>query len=77
MHVTILFFGQLTEITGIESLQLDNVSDTDNMTAKLLEKFPALQRSKYVLAVDKKIIPANTILQNNSTIALLPPFSGG
>jgi molybdopterin synthase sulfur carrier subunit len=39
--------------------------------------FPAIAGAKFVIAVDKKVISENTILQGNSTIALLPPFSGG
>jgi molybdopterin synthase sulfur carrier subunit len=38
---------------------------------------PALAGMKYIIAVDKQVIIKNTILNNNSVVALLPPFSGG
>jgi molybdopterin converting factor small subunit len=77
MQINILLFGQLTDITGTSSMVLDNLPDTDAVTMKLHKKFPALANSKYVIAVDKKIISANTQLTDSSTVALLPPFSGG
>ncbi len=77
MKVTILLFGQLTDITGTDNIIFDDVPDTVSLTIKLHRQFPALKESKYIIAVDKKIISANTTLYNNCTVALLPPFSGG
>ena len=77
MQLTILFFGQLTDITSEAFIQLADVADTDALTILLHKKFPALANSKYAIAVDKKVINSNTLLTNNCTVALLPPFSGG
>jgi sulfur-carrier protein len=77
MKTTILFFGQIAEITGSTDLLLENLADTNHAIASLQEKFPALKNSKYIIAVDKKIINKNTLLTNNNTIALMPAFSGG
>jgi molybdopterin synthase sulfur carrier subunit len=40
-------------------------------------EYPDLKNSKYLLAVDKKIVEGNTSLDMNSIVALMPPFSGG
>jgi molybdopterin converting factor small subunit len=77
MQITILFFGQLTEITGVATVQLEHIADTDALVIQLRQKFPALASSKYAIAVDKKVINCNTILTQNCSVALLPPFSGG
>lgn len=77
MQLTILFFGQLTDITGEASIQLKDIADTDALVLVLNQKFPVLINSKYAMAVDKKVINNNTRLTNNCTVALLPPFSGG
>lgn len=77
MEVNILLFGQLTDITKAGTIILNNVPDTDAVVMKMHKQFPALANSKYVIAVDKKIISSNTQLTNNSTVALMPPFSGG
>ncbi len=77
MAVNIIIFGQLTDITGEQNLVINDVSDTNQLIAKLNMMFPAIAGAKFVIAVNKQVISENTILNNNSTIALLPPFSGG
>ncbi len=77
MKVKVLIFGQLTDITGLSEIELNNVSDRDELIVKLNELYPRLADSKYAVAIDKKVITQNTRLTGNSIIALLPPFSGG
>ena len=77
MQITILFFGQLTDIAGKTSILLEGIEDTDALTLRLHQQFPALANSKYAIAIDKKLINSNTLLTNNCHVALLPPFSGG
>ncbi|MCW3090323.1 MAG: thiamine protein [Ferruginibacter sp.] len=77
MNINILLFGQLTDITGIGTITMEDVADTDSVVQNLHRRFPALATSKYVVAVNKNIITGNTLLTQNSTVALLPPFSGG
>ena len=76
MPVNVIIFGRLTDIVG-SSLALENVANTNSLVEKLHSLYPALADSKYVLAVDKKIVNENTTLPENSVVALLPPFSGG
>ncbi|MEO5889432.1 MAG: MoaD/ThiS family protein [Ferruginibacter sp.] len=77
MTVNIMLFGQLCDITGTDAIVLENIVDTDRLIDILQRSYPALIHSKYVIAVDKNIVSENTLLPNNSTVALLPPFSGG
>ena len=77
MRVRVLIFGQLTDIVGLSEIHVDNVSDRDELINKLNQQYPELTDSKYAIAIDKKVINQNTSLTDNSTIALLPPFSGG
>ena len=76
MSISIVAFGSLSEIIG-ESLQLENVADTNSLIAELNKRYPDLQHSKYMVAVNKKMINANTPLNANDTVALMSPFSGG
>lgn len=76
MAVEVLFFGKLVEIAGA-SLTIDDVKSTDELLEKLRLQYPLLAAEKYVVAVDKKTITENTSLTKSSTVALLPPFSGG
>ena len=77
MQVTLLLFGQVADIIGTSHLTIDNVPDTKGLEQYLYQHFPALSTTKYVIAVDKKMIRENTPLQQGITVALLPPFSGG
>ena len=76
MSVKIILFGKLAEIAG-SSVSIDNVTDTDSLVNVLHKNYPALTNIKYVIAVDKQVIKENTPLSKKSTVALLPPFSGG
>ena len=77
MPINILIFGQIADITGTNNLSMEGVTDTNTLMEHLTSAYPALKGSKYAIAVDKKIVKENTALNNNNTIALLPPFSGG
>lgn len=77
MNVTIKLFGQIVDVVGSNSIQLDDVVSTDELVQVLQLKYPALINSKYKVAVNRNIIQSNTTLQQDAEIALLPPFSGG
>ncbi len=77
MFVKILMFGQIAEIIGTPTLILRDVKDTDGLRKVLHETYPALDNYKYAVAVERKIVHDNTILEDSHTVALLPPFSGG
>jgi molybdopterin converting factor small subunit len=77
MQINVVVFGKLKEITGAASLQMSDVSDTNAMVKEMNRMFPELAFSKYLIAVEKEIINENTILKENFTVALLPPYAGG
>ncbi|MBK8088691.1 MAG: MoaD/ThiS family protein [Chitinophagaceae bacterium] len=74
--ITVLFFGKLAEVAE-SSVEVQKVSSTDELLAQLHAQYPLLASEKFVMAVNKKMISSNTTLSDNSTVALLPPFSGG
>lgn len=74
--ITVIFFGKLVEIAE-SSVEVQKVSSTDELLVQLHAQYPLLAGEKFVMAVDKKMISSNTKLSDNSTVALLPPFSGG
>ena len=76
MKINIIIFGQLCEVLG-ENLVMENLKDTENLQQALHKKFPELANYKYVMAVNKKQVTINTVLKEDCTVALLPPFSGG
>jgi sulfur-carrier protein len=76
MGLHIILFGRLADIAG-SSVIVNAVADTDSLISALHKTYPALAESKYVIAVDKRVITSNTLLSENSVVALLPPLSGG
>lgn len=76
MSLKVILFGRLADIAG-PSVSVNDVADTDGLVNVLHKDYPALGDTKYIVAVDKQIINGNTPLNNNSIVALLPPFSGG
>lgn len=77
MQVNIKLFGQLTDIVGTDSVTMENIQDMETLEKILHTIYPALLHSTFTMAVDKKIVSSNTILTDQCTVALLPPFSGG
>lgn len=77
MEINIITFGQISDITGETSLKISHVKNTDELNQLLAKTYPKLQSTLYSIAVNKKMIQENTLLQNNDTVAILPPFSGG
>lgn len=77
MQVRIMIFGQLTDIINTSTLTLTDIADTNGLVNELNKLYPALADSNYIMAVNKQTIAANTILKEDSIVALLPPFSGG
>jgi len=78
MAIRVITFGPIRDLTNNESICFDQVSDTDQLVRKLHDKFPALERSPYLIAVDQEIVSGNMSLSNSDhEIALLPPYSGG
>lgn len=77
MKVNVLIFGPLKDVTGANMCEISDVSNTDEMIQKMNRMYPGLEEKKYLVAVEKEIVHSNTLLYDNYTIALLPPYSGG
>lgn len=80
MTITLKYFGLLADITNTnEELFSLEKSDytTNDLMQQLNEKYTGLQNVSFVIAVNKSITSIEINLNNNDTIALLPPFAGG
>jgi molybdopterin synthase sulfur carrier subunit len=77
MEISVLLFGQLTEIVGKSKLTFSDISTTDELSDYLKRNFPTLDGMVFSIAVNKSVIQENTLLKSGDEVALLPPFSGG
>jgi molybdopterin synthase sulfur carrier subunit len=75
--VNVLTFGAITDITGNKNFALDEIDSTEKLVQILEEKYPLLKTIQYAIAVNKEVIQQPTKLENEATVAILPPFSGG
>ena len=77
MSVNVIFFGQLVDITGVNEITVDDIRETDILINRVQKLYPGLRDMNYAYAVDKVVVTGNTPLKENSTVAFMPPFSGG
>ena len=77
MAITVLFFGQLAEAAGVRTVSLNGISSTAELKTVLYSKYPEMKNILFNIAVDAEIADGDIPVHAGSTIALLPPFSGG
>lgn len=77
MTVKVIVYGILAEIIGENEIILKSVKDISDLKNKIINKYPRIQRYKYIVSVNKSITDLNHNLNNNDEVALIPPFAGG
>jgi molybdopterin converting factor small subunit len=70
-------FGMLAEKMGTDSLEIENPGSSELLKQQLLAQFPELKDMTFRMALDRKLLQADTDISQGQEIALLPPFSGG
>ena len=76
-YIRLKVFGMLAEKMGTDSLEIENPGSSALLHQRLLEQFPQLSALTFRMALDRKILHADTDISQGQEIALLPPFSGG
>lgn len=81
MRVTVLAFATVRQVVGVPRLEVEvgDHATVDTVWQALLGAYPALapHRSTVAVAVDEAFARFDTVVQDGSTVALLPPVSGG
>ncbi|MEN8120725.1 MAG: MoaD/ThiS family protein [Bacteroidota bacterium] len=77
MKVNVLFFGILSEVTGKNTLELDDIENLRALKSYLWKTFPGLKEMDYRFAVNKEVVDGKVEFKNGDDVALLPPFAGG
>lgn len=77
MHITVKYFGQITEVTHLkeESLEFSGRLISD-LLSMLYTKYELLETKDFQVAQNQELVSKNTEVSGKE-IALLPPFSGG
>ncbi len=81
MHVTVLFFGVLKDLTGRsqETLELAAGARLETVFQHYASEYPRLQpmADSIALARNQEFAGPDTALQDGDEVALMPPVSGG
>jgi molybdopterin converting factor subunit 1 len=75
--IEVMFFGQLADGTGVSSVMVEDVTNTDMLVQMMKQRYPALESSTYMIAVNNAMVTENSNVTPGSKIAFMPPFSGG
>ena len=75
--IEVMFFGQLADGTGVSSVMIEEVANTDMLINLMKKNYPSLESSTYMVAVNNTMVTENTIIRPGSKVAFMPPFSGG
>ncbi|MBD0832743.1 NTP transferase domain-containing protein [Aestuariibaculum sediminum] len=77
MQTNIKYFGQIAEVTQVESEIIEhNKTTVSELLDFVISKYPQLKQKEFKIAQNKVLVPAKTKLTGEE-IALLPPFAGG
>jgi molybdopterin converting factor subunit 1 len=81
MHIRVLFFGQLKDICGrsTDNLELPDNSSAGAVFDHYATEFPTLSAmaGSIVLARNQEFAPSSALLADGDEVAFLPPVSGG
>ena len=75
--IEVMFFGQLADATGVSSVMVEEVGNTDMLIQMMKQQYPALESSTYMIAINNTMVTENSIVTPGSKVAFMPPFSGG
>jgi molybdopterin converting factor small subunit len=80
MEIIVKYFGILADITmkKEESFFIDDGSCTlKSLQSKIEVKYPKILVINYSVAINKKFLQNDILLEKYDEIAFLPPFAGG
>ncbi len=74
--VKVLYFGAAMEIAGRAEEEIE-AGDTATLRGDILERYPAMNKLTFRMALNRVLIREESLLKENDIIAILPPFEGG
>lgn len=80
MEITLKYFGIIADIADKKEevfLLDETINSLEKLKLKLEIKYPKLLVINYSIAVNKKFLQNDILLEKYDEIALLPPFAGG
>jgi len=75
--IKIRLFGVLADKVSQGFIELEFSNDSESLLRLAYLQFPALAETKFILAINNKVVNSNQQIFKGDEIAFLPPFSGG
>jgi molybdopterin converting factor subunit 1 len=77
--VKVKLFASSRELVGENEVQINfaDQATVGNLREKILEMYPMLAKTTFVIAVNHKVADDSTIINHSDEVAVLPPVSGG
>ena len=79
MKLKLLYFGVLIDVAGksAEEFVVEKLIDVEFLMQLILKLYPEMNKHKFKVAVNQKIVDSKSSLNDGDEIAFLPPFAGG
>ena len=79
LNMRVLFFAQLKDVTGCDSVELAPPANAEQLWTELLKQFPKLaaHRANVRLAKNWEYAAPGSRFTDADEVALIPPVSGG
>ncbi len=75
--VNLIYFGSVTDITGMTSEKAEVPATLNELNDWLLARFSGLSKIRFRFSVNRQLVTGDRPLADGDEIALLPPFAGG
>jgi molybdopterin converting factor subunit 1 len=77
MKITVLFFGVLTEVTGMSVKVYEEVRTLEHLKMRVADDYPETFHYSFRVAVNNELTDEDIPLKDGDEVAFLPPFAGG
>ena len=77
MKVTVLFFGVLTDVTGMSLKVYEGADTLEHLKMRVADDYPETVHYSFRVAVNNEISDGDMQLKDGDEVAFLPPFAGG
>jgi sulfur-carrier protein len=75
--LNVLVFGQLVDIIGSSRISIEHVGTVRDFKAMMHVIYPNLLNKTYAVAIENTLAGDEDVIADGSTVALMPPYSGG
>ncbi len=76
MEINVLFFGEISGLTGVFQKHYRSVSSFSDLLHRIEDDFPEIIHYPFRIAVNNQIINNEPELNCGDEVAFLPPFYG-